>query len=153
MRRNCAGLMVRGLCSGLASLYIPLPTSQAWTVRWCSAAHMGVGVGQPNEGQPNAGQAVTALGRGGRPVCAMVEISTTTETVIRKHLLRPETHLREGQGAEWAAQVAATQASSADRTMPAASRSTLQGLAARLNSCSHVPAAGEAVAVPQDAVV
>ena len=79
-----------------------------------------------------------------RPVGPTVEISTTTETIVRKHLLRPETHLREGQAAEWVAQVAATQAAAADRNAPVASRATRGELEARLQDLTRVPVAGQA---------
>ena len=99
----------------------------------------GAGVDRPSAGAGNSPGVGSA-----RPVGPTVEISTTTETIVRKHLLRPETHLREGQAAEWVAQVAATQAAAADRNAPVASRAARGELEARLQDLTRVPVAGQA---------
>ena len=91
------------------------------------------------------GQAVTAAGgdgggEAGQAGGPTVELTTTVETVHRVHRLRPETHVREDQGSEWADRIAAEARSVASRRA-AGERCSRSELLSRLRSAAPPPAA------------
>ena len=100
---------------------------------------------RPGQAVTAPGETVTAGGdRGGEAGGAggpTVELTTTVETVHRVHRLRPETHVREAQGAEWAARVAAEARNLASRRA-AGVRCSRRELLSRLRAAAPPPAAG-----------